>query len=146
MMGREAFLMKPKHRCHLSQWWEWVYDLQSWKERRLLCLSMFIQIYKCTLVVKNGGRKRFSYKTKASISFTLMRRMSLWFTIMKRKEIIMWIRVYPNWKMNLDSKKWWVECFLRNQNINVIYPNTANEYLMPNHEKKRDCYVNPCLS
>ena len=25
----------------------------------------------------------------------------------EKKKIIMWIRVYPNWKMNFVSKKWW---------------------------------------
>ena len=41
-MEREAFVMKPKHQCHLSQWGEWLYGAQSWKERRLLicvCLN-----------------------------------------------------------------------------------------------------------
>ena len=36
MEERDAFLMKPKHQCHLSQWEEWGYDSQSWKEKRLL--------------------------------------------------------------------------------------------------------------
>ena len=48
--------------------------------------------------------------------------------------------------MNLDSKKWWEEkLFLRNQSIKVIYPNEENEFMVPNHEIKRDYYVNPCL-
>ena len=46
----------------------------------------------------------FSYETKASMPFILMRRMHLWCLIMKQKEIIMWILVYPNWKMNFNSK------------------------------------------
>ena len=33
MMEREAILMKPKHQSHLSQWGEWVYGAQSWKEK-----------------------------------------------------------------------------------------------------------------
>ena len=40
----EVFIMKPKHQYHLSQRGECVYDAQSWKERRLLCESMFILI------------------------------------------------------------------------------------------------------
>ena len=36
--------------------------------------------------------------------FILMSGMNLWCPIIKRKEIIMWIRVYPNWKMNFNSK------------------------------------------
>ena len=44
LIDREAFLMKPKHQCHLSQWVEWAYGTQSWKERRLLCESMFLLV------------------------------------------------------------------------------------------------------
>ena len=67
MVGKKAFLMKPRHQCHLSQWGEWVFGSQSWKERRLLCESLFIQIDKWSLILKNGGKKSFSYETKLSI-------------------------------------------------------------------------------
>ena len=53
---------------------------------------------------KIGNKRSFSYETKASISLIPPRRMCLWFPIMKRNEIIMWIHVYPNWKMNFNSK------------------------------------------
>ena len=96
MGGREAFLMKPMHQYHLSQWGEWVYDSQSWKERRLLHESMFIQIDKWTLILKNGEKRSFSDETKASMSFIPIKGMSLWFTITRRKEIIMWISVCSN--------------------------------------------------
>ena len=109
MVKREVFLMRPKHQCHLSQLGEWVYDSQSWKERRLLCESVFIQIDKRTLILKNYGKNSFSDETKASMSFFPIRRMSLWFAIMKKKEIIMWIHVYANWQTNFDSKKFWEE-------------------------------------
>ena len=42
MVGREAFLTKPKHQCHLSQWEEWVYDSQSWKKKVII---MWIRVY-----------------------------------------------------------------------------------------------------
>ena len=42
---------------------------------------------------KNGWKRSFSYETKTSMSFIPMRKISLWFPIMKRKQIIMWIRV-----------------------------------------------------
>ena len=103
MVEEKAFLVKPKYQCHLSQWEELVYGSKSWKERRLLCESMFIQIDKGTLILKNGGKRSFLYKTKELMSFIPMRRMSLWFPIMKRKEIIMWIRVSPNSKMILKT-------------------------------------------
>ena len=49
--------------------------------------------------------------------------------------------------MNFDSKKLWEEkIFLRNQSINVIYPNEENEFMVPSHEKKGGYYENPHLS
>ena len=36
--------------------------------------------------------------------------------------------------------------FLWNQSFNIIYPNEENVIMVPNHEKKGDCYVIPCLS
>ena len=127
----------------------------------------------------------------ASISF-MKKRMSLWCPIRKEKEIIPWIRVYPNWQMKFDSKKWWKfsfscetkesihlcrmslwcqimerkkiimlirvcpnrltnfnskkvesEVFLRNQSINITYPNEENMLMVPNHEKKTWICVYP---
>ena len=53
---------------------------------------------------KIGNKRSFSYETKASISLIPKRRMCLWYLITKRKEIIMWIDVYPNWNLNFNSK------------------------------------------
>ena len=69
---------------------------------------MGIHVYhnwKMNFNFKNGRSSSFSYETKALISFIPTRRMCLWCPIMKRKEIIMWIHVYPNWKMNFSYKK-----------------------------------------
>ena len=54
---------------------------------------------------KIGNKRSFSYETKASISLIPKRRMCLWCPIMKRKEIIMCIYVYPSWNTNFNSKK-----------------------------------------
>ena len=162
-MERKAFFMKPKRQCHLCQRGEWVCGAQSWKKKKLLCESMFVRIDKRILTLKNGGKRSFSYETKASkpfipisrmnlwcaswkekillcnskfvpietrslipkiegkrrffyktkdpMSFVLTRKMSLWCSIMKKKEIIMWICVCPKWQMNFKSKKWWKEKF-----------------------------------
>ena len=59
------------------------------KERRLLCESMFILIDRRTLILKSGGKRSFSYETKASMTFILMSGMSLWLPILKRNKIIM---------------------------------------------------------
>ena len=62
MVEWKAFLIKPKHHCHSSQWGEWVYGAQSWKEKRLLCESVFVPIGKQTL--KMVERKAFILKPK----------------------------------------------------------------------------------
>ena len=64
------------------------------------CLSQL----KDVLNSKIGNRSSFSFETKASISLIPMRRMCLWSLIMKRKEIVMWIDVYPNWNTNFNSR------------------------------------------
>ena len=69
-----------------------------------MCESMFIPIEKRTLILKNGGKKSFSYKTKASISFIPIRKMSLHCPIIKKKQIIMRISVCPKWLINFNSK------------------------------------------
>ena len=82
-----------------------------------------MQIDKMNFDSKKGWKKSFSYETKAPLSFILTKRMSFWFPIMKRKEIITWIRVYPNWQTNFNDKKWCeVNLFLWNQSINSFVP------------------------
>ena len=61
---REDFLMKPKHQYQLSDRGECVYDAQSWKERRLLCESMFIPIERRTSILKMVIREVFLMKQK----------------------------------------------------------------------------------
>ena len=46
MVKKDIFLMKPKPQYHSSQWGEWVYGPQSWKERRLLQEFVFVLIDK----------------------------------------------------------------------------------------------------
>ena len=54
----------------------------------------------------------------------------------------MWLHVHPNWQTDFDSKKWVEEnVFLLNENINVIYANEENEFIVPNIEKKGNYYV-----
>ena len=96
---------------------------------------------------KQGNRRSFSYDTKASISLIPMTRMCLWCPIMKRKEIVMWIHVYPNWKMNFNSKNGNKRSFSYETKASIIiYPNEENVFMMANHKKKGNYFVNPCLS
>ena len=52
---------------------------------------------------ENSRKRNCSYETKTLISFIPTRRMWLWCPILKRKEI-MWIHLFPNGKMNFNSK------------------------------------------
>ena len=36
--------------------------------------------------------------------------------------------------------------YLTNQNINIMYPNKTNAFMVPNQKMNRDYYKNPCLS
>ena len=70
-------------------------------------ITMWIHVcpnWQMNFNTKNDGKKSFSYLTRALMPFIPIREMSLWCPIMKIKEINMWINVYPNWKMNFDSK------------------------------------------
>ena len=70
-------------------------------------IIMWIDVYpnwKTNFKSKKGNKRSFSYETKASVSLIPTRRMCLWCPIMKRKEVIIWIHVYPNWKTNFNSK------------------------------------------
>ena len=43
-------------------------------------------------------------------------------------------------------KKGRKRCFSYKPNMNIIYPNEENAFMMAKHEKKGDYYVKPCLS
>ena len=60
---------------------------------------------------KNRNKRSISYKTKASISFIPVRRMSLSCLILKIKEIIMWIRVCLNRQTYINYKNGRKRCF-----------------------------------
>ena len=60
---RDVFLLKPKHQNHLLRG-DYVYSAQSWKERILLCESMFILIGRWTLILKMAERQVFLTQAK----------------------------------------------------------------------------------
>ena len=63
MVESEVFLWNQGI-IHLYQWGEWVYDAQLWKEKRLLCESVFVQIDRRTLILKTVERWAFFMKPK----------------------------------------------------------------------------------
>ena len=54
--------MEPKHQYHLSHQGECGYDAQSWKEWRLLCEYIFIQIERRTSILIMAIREVFLMK------------------------------------------------------------------------------------
>ena len=70
-------------------------------------IIIWIHVYpnwKTNFNSRKGRKGSFSDETKALISSIPMKRMCLWCPMTKKKEIIMSIHVYPNWKTNFDSK------------------------------------------
>ena len=53
---------------------------------------------------------------------------------------------YPNWKTNFNSKNSGKRTFSYKTKASNIYPNKKKMFMAPNHERKEDYYVNPCLS
>ena len=58
----KVFLIKSKLQYHLSQWRECAYGAQSWKERRLLCEFMIVQINEPILSLKMAEKEVFLMK------------------------------------------------------------------------------------
>ena len=96
---------------------------------------------------KIGNKRSFSYETKSSISLIQKRRMCLWCPIMKKKVIILWIYVYPNWNTNFNSKIGNKRSFSYETKASIsLIPSRRMCLTIPNHEEKGDYYMNPCLS
>ena len=96
--------MKPKHQYHLSQWGIICLWCPITKEKEIVMWSLVYPNWKTNFNSKNGRKGSFSFETKASMSFILMRGMCLCCPIMKWKDIILWILVYHNWKRNFKFK------------------------------------------
>ena len=87
---------------------------------------------------KNGRNRSFCYETKASISFIPMRTLCLRCPIKKRKEIIIWIQVYPNWKMNFNSKNGRKGSFSYETKVSISFIPMTRAYLWCPIMKKKE--------
>ena len=67
-------------------------------------MNPYLTNWKMNFNSKNHWKRCFAIKTKASKSFIPMKRICLWCLIIKRKEIILWIHVYPIEKWTLFLK------------------------------------------
>ena len=94
---------------------------------------------------KNGRKRSFSYETKESIHLSSVEWICGAQSWKKGKLLCVSIFI-PIEKWNSILRKVERDVFLWNQGINIIYPKDENVIIVPNHENKRDYYVNPCLS
>ena len=109
-------------------------------------VNLSLSNWKWNFNSKNFKKSYFFAETKASISFIPMRRLCFWCRITKKKEIILWICVYPTEKWTLIPIMVERDVFFWNQRLHIIYPNEENILMVPNHERKGDYYVNWHLS
>ena len=61
---------------------------QSWNKKRLLYESVFVLIDKWTFILKNGGKKSFSYETKSSMSLSQKGEWVYSFQSWKKKRLL----------------------------------------------------------
>ena len=89
----------------------------------------------------------FFLQNQSINSFIPKKRMNLLCPIIKRKRIIKWIRIYPNWKMSFNSKNGRKMSFSYETKASISFILIRIMCLRcPITKKKRDCYVNPSLS
>ena len=90
--------------------------------------------------------KFFFWNQSINIVYPNEEKVFLWPNHEKKHTIIR-INVFLLRRRNFNFKKM-VEgkAFLLSSNVNVIYPNKDNVFTVPNHEKKRDYYLHPCIS
>ena len=71
--GMWSFFYEIKASIHLFEWWKWIYGAQSWKEKRLLCESIFILVDGWTLILENVGIDVFLMKLKCQYHLSQLR-------------------------------------------------------------------------
>ena len=145
--GRKtSFLMKSKHQNHLSQRGEYEYGAQTWKERRLLCESMFIPIERRTWILKMVEKQVFPMKPKHRNHLSQRAECDYGAQSWKERRLLCESMFIPierrTWILKTVENKF----FLWNQSIQIVYHNKENAFMVPNHEKKGYYYMNPCLS
>ena len=94
MVKKKPFLINPKHQYHAFRWEECVYDVQLFREWKLLQEYMLIIFGKQTMILRKMVEKKAFLKQNINIVH-LLRRMCLWCPIMKGIEIVKSIQVCP---------------------------------------------------
>ena len=111
---RKAFFINPRHQfVYPSVENEFV--VPNHLTNRDYYVNPCLSNWKTNINSKNGGKRYFSYETKAWLSFIPMRRTHLWCLIVKRKEFIMRNYVCRNPPTNIISKMVEREVFLMKQ-------------------------------
>ena len=95
---------------------------------------------------KKWWQVKFFLWNQSINSFILMRRMNWWCLIFKRKEIIMWIHVCPNWWTNTNSKNGRKRSFSCESKGSISFIPMRKMCSWCPIMKKRDYHINPCLA
>ena len=83
----KAFLIKPKHQCHLSNE-ENVFMVPNHEKKGIITASMFVTTDRIMLIPKIEGKKSFSHQAKVSMPSIPMRRMCLRHPFLRKKRLI----------------------------------------------------------
>ena len=146
MVKKQVFLIKSKHQNHLSQLKECEYGAQTWKERRLLCDSMFIPIERQTWTQKTVEKQVFLMKSKHQNHLSQWGEYEYGAQTRKERRLLLESMFIPIERRTWILKTVEKQVFLWNQCIKIIYPNEENMNTVPKHEKRGDYCVNPSLS
>ena len=74
MVERKAVLANPKHQCRVSLYEEHDYSANNKKIEIIVSIQDFLISQMNFEYTKNGGKKSYSFKSKASISCIPIRR------------------------------------------------------------------------
>ena len=110
----------------------WIHDYPNWK---------------MNFDSKKWWEVKFFLWNQSINSFIPIRRMHLRSLIMKRKEIILWIRVCQNWPTNINSKNGGKRCFPYETKSSLPFiPIRRMCFWCQITKRKEDYYANVCFS
>ena len=107
---------------------------------------MVILIGKWTLILKNGMKWSFSYETKASTHLSQWGEWNYGAQSLKERRLLCESMLILVKRLALFQKLVERDVFLIKLKQQFIYPHKENALMVPNHVKKGDYCVNPCLS
>ena len=110
MLERDFFLIKTKYQFIYHNK-ENMFIVPNHEKKRNYYVNRVYPNWKMNFDSKKWWETKFLLWNQSINSFIPIRRICLWCPIIKRKEIIMWIRLYLNWQTNFNSKNKKKRCF-----------------------------------